>query len=106
MSVVKAEVSPERAPLHGGPATVKKQEVSYFSLLEFQPPPPPDCFGCPGFLRHGAGDWGGARVLTEGALPVALPSRKRGHRKVKGIICICEAKAAAHICIRHMAHVP
>lgn len=41
MSVVKAEVSPERAPLHGGPATVKKQEVSYFSLLEFQPPPPP-----------------------------------------------------------------
>lgn len=104
MSVVKAEVFSERGPLHGGPATVKKQEVLYFSLLEFQRPP--HCFGCPGVLWHGAGDWGGAHVLTKSALPVAPPSPKRGHGKVKGIICICEAKAAAHICILHMAHVP
>lgn len=96
-------------PPRGGTAIVKSLEVLDFSLLVFQPLPLIalvvlvfSSLGWVTGVAHGCSHGRGARLCS----PSLSASQQRGHQKVKGIICICEAKAAAHICICHMVNVP
>lgn len=77
----------------------------YLSLADFQSPSLSAIVTLRRFLRPGVGDQGGACGTEVASSFHCLLGKDRPHEN-KGVICICQARAADHICIYQMADVP